>query len=405
MDENMNHEIFLNKRTDKIYVSKSIPVTALVPSDLDVMNEVDRNFRIISQVIDVKEDHQFVKRGKELQLRITSGGRQEILAKFYEDTRGVFSLQIQKWTTISGMPHNTYFSFVGDEISKLYKFVKGIAHTHLNDSASKKIDEVVYHNATENRDNAINAVLQHPEIINEVLKNDVTKSDIIALGYRKAQIKIFKRLLEDDQYFQEYKSQYNCRGDEAVWQSFFEKNTWVLGYGLSYIFNTPLDGKKLEQVVSGFDAFSSGKRVDAFLKTRGVINSLCFTEIKTHNTPLLKKSKDPYRSECWAASDELSGGIAQIQKTVQKSIRNIETKTEIKDSQGFLTREQVFLYKPKSYLLIGSLKQFKNEVGVNEDQFSSFELFRQSVSSPEIITFDELYERAKYIIASTDLEE
>lgn len=118
---------------------------------------------------------------------------------------------------------------------------------------------------------------------------------------------------------------------------------------------------------------------------------------------VLKKVKDAYRSECWATSDELSGGIAQVLKTVQKSIRNIETKTEVKDSQGFLTKEQVFLYKPKSYLLIGNLNEFKNEAGVNEDQFSSFELFRQSISNPEIITFDELYERAKYIMDSSDL--
>ena len=36
--------------------------------------------------------------------------------------------------------------------------------------------------------------------------------------------------------------------------------------------------------------------------------------------------------------------------------------------------------------------------GVNDDKFSSFELFRDSIRFPEIITFDELYERAKHIV-------
>ena len=38
------------------------------------------------------------------------------------------------------------------------------------------------------------------------------------------------------------------------------------------------------------------------------------------------------------------------------------------------------------------------ENGINEDKFSSFELFRRNMVNPEIITFDELYERTKNII-------
>ena len=136
------------------------------------------------------------------------------------------------------------------------------------------------------------------------------------------------------------------------------------------------------------------------MKTRGLINSFCFGEIKIHDTPLLKQVKDSYRGECWAISDELAGAIAQTQKTVQKAIKDLATKIEVKDHNGNLTGEQVFLYQPKSFVVLGSLSEFKNEYGINEDKFSSFELYRQNLFNPEIITFDELYERAKYIIAS-----
>ena len=69
--------------------------------------------------------------------------------------------------------------------------------------------------------------------------------------------------------------------DEALWQKFFEKNSWIFGYGLSYIYLSGLDDKRLEQVVSGHMVFKRGKRADALLRTRGVISSLCFVEIKT----------------------------------------------------------------------------------------------------------------------------
>ena len=42
--------------------------------------------------------------------------------------------------------------------------------------------------------------------------------------------------------------------------------------------------------------------------------------------------------------------------------------------------------------------------GNNEEKYSSFELFRRNIQNPEIITFDELYERATYIVTSAQQE-
>lgn len=52
---------------------------------------------------------------------------------------------------------------------------------------------------------------------------------------------------------------------------------------------------------------------------------------------------------------------------------------------------------PKSYLIIGSLNELKN----HPEKISSFELYRKSITSPEIITYDELFERARFIIEHT----
>ena len=53
----------------------------------------------------------------------------------------------------------------------------------------------------------------------------------------------------------------------------------------------------------------------------------------------------------------------------------------------------------RSFLIIGSLSQFVGEHGISEEQYRSFELLRRNMNNPEVITFDELYERARFIVA------
>lgn len=402
------YEIFVNKRTDKIYVSKSFDATQIKPSVEEGIVKEIRPVRYISRVVE-SEQSEFIREGKEIVLRTTPRARQEIVAKVFEDTRGINTLQIQKFSNDTGNPHHTYFTFVGDEIGKLYHFIRNIALLPIEGKAKQQFEDKYLDKIILSKPDLLKFIYDQPEIIpgliEELQKNNISQSDLKGFGHRKEQLEVFRNMLYTENYFENQKAEQKADKDEKVWQNFFEANTWILGYGLNYIFNSELDGQKLEQVVKGYDFNSSGKRVDLLMKTRGLINSLCFGEIKTHKTPLLKQVTDAYRRECWAADEELAGGVAQIQKTVQKSIKNIETKTEIKDKHGDLTSEQLYLYQPKSFLLIGSLNQFIKDNGINEDKFSSFELFRKNMFNPEIITFDELYERAKHIIKNPLTEE
>lgn len=230
-----------------------------------------------------------------------------------------------------------------------------------------------------------------------LISGEVKSSEIQELFHRKNQLNEFERLLNDESYFDSTKD--NLAGAEAVWQKYFEFNPWIFGFGLNYIFNSPLEGKKLEQTVAGFSITGNGKRTDALLKTTGLIQTLCFVEIKTHLKKILKVTSAPYRSESWAISEELAGGIAQIQRTIQESLHNINTSLPTYNENGFRTSKQIYLYRPKSFLIIGSLNEFMNEKGeIHEEKFSSFELFRRSLSDIEIITFDELYARADAIV-------
>lgn len=398
-----DYDYFSNKRADRVYLSKSLDSVSFRKDADGEIEEFTRPFRIISKVIDCEETHKFIKDGNQVSLRITPGGRQEIVAKFYEDTRGVFNLQIQKYTTETGAPHNTYFSFSGKEISTFYNFIRNIPLIPIKTRAKTKLDDKFVEEIVLSREQALKLINDQPDLIKEIVENQITCEDVANLGYRRTQLEIFEKLLNDSNFFNNFKLNLGQnKRDEDVWQQFFENNPWIFGYGLNYFFNTPLEGKKLEQVVRGNYIAGAGKRVDAFLKTQGIVSSLSFGEIKTHKTNLIDPVKVPYRKECWKVSEELTGGIAQIQKTVQISLQNIRTKTQIKDASGELTGEELFLYHPKSFLVIGSLSQFIGKHGINEEKYSSFELFRRNIQNPEIITFDELYERAKYIVTSAE---
>ena len=41
-------------------------------------------------------------------------------------TRGITTLTIQKYTTETGAPHQSYFTFTGQEIEILYNFIRNV---------------------------------------------------------------------------------------------------------------------------------------------------------------------------------------------------------------------------------------------------------------------------------------
>lgn len=237
----------------------------------------------------------------------------------------------------------------------------------------------------------INILKQENQEFQKALKmllgEELKKEELFEMSHRVKQLNIFEKMLTSNDIEEKI--------SEQKWQNFFEMNQWIFGLGLNYIFNAALDGEKLEKTVVGTSISGSGKRADALLRTTGIIQSLSFGEIKTHKTKILKSISNAYRADSWAISDELAGGIAQIQRTVQISLMNISERLIIFDEEGYQKQNSIYLYKPKAFLIIGSLDEFKNEKGfINESKFSSFELFRRSISDIEIITFDELYSRA-----------
>ena len=239
-------------------------------------------------------------------------------------------------------------------------------------------------------------------IIEELLRDNILSTkDIVNTGYRKAQLGIFERLLKEDGFVEAYKAEHDIRhpGAEAAWQYYFERNSWVFGYGLNYIWCTNLPDHQLEQVVSGFDFNAPGKRVDALLRSTAYLSQFVLVEIKTPTARLVGKSARP---GVWSASSDVVDGIAQIQKTVSDFKQKYFEKAALVDDKGDPLGVDVFNFSPKSYLLIGDLREFASEHGVNHHKYSSFQFFRGSMRDPEIITFDELHARGKAIVEHAD---
>ena len=379
--------IHFNKRSDKTYVSPRIDAHG-------------RHIRIASKVIDSAAHHHYAIERGELVIRVTPGGRQEIVAKFNEDDRGIFVLTLQRWNRDTDAPYGrTSFSFVGAEIDRIVEFILDIKKIHFPDDGKINITDEELRRILLSNEQARRLVADNEELIISIARNEITTSDVVALGYRRKQLERYERLLSDEAFFEAERSRLDTT-PEGVWQSFFEANRWIFGYGLSYVFLSGLDDRKLEQAVRGSSIKAPGKRADALMKTQALISSLCFVEIKRHTTDLLQLAQ--YRPGVWQPSPELTGGIAQTHETVHAAVQNLTSRVAVSDQDGNPTGEDFFNIEPRSFLVVGSLKQFLTEHGTNELKYRSFELFRRNMRQPEVITFDELFYRAKFIVEHND---
>lgn len=177
---------------------------------------------------------------------------------------------------------------------------------------------------------------------------------------------------------------------EANWQSFLDANQWIFGYGLRYQILRPVTG---QPQYGGANVFGrGGQRGDNLMATDGKIRFTVLVEIKKPQTPLLRSSE--YREKVWWLHGELQGAVSQVQVNCQTWERGAEAPDNLRslESQGIFTRE------PKGILVIGHTNQLSGPPDVANIKRSTFESFRRNLHNPEVITFDELLARARFIV-------
>lgn len=385
-------EVFARgRRTDKVYFSREFST----PPAVDEGAVVDSGpKRYAYRVLENGQEVALADIRQERIIHVTPSGRQEIKALFFVDNREIQSLTLQRFTVKDGKPHQQHFTFAGDEIGKLLDLAHEIADTRFDGDERVRLDAADLRRFSVTSDAVAEVARQNLPAVAEIVEQEALERDVVAIAYRRSALKRFKRMLEDPSFFNSEAKRLAVSAERA-WQQFFEDNTWIFGYGLFYVFTSALPDHKLEQVVAGSSIASHGKRSDALLMTHGRIGSLCFGEIKTHRAPLIES--DSYRPGAWAPSRDVVRAVAQVQRTVELAEKTIRGKLEPRDASGNAVGDALYVIRPRSILVIGSLNEFIHDERVNEPKLSSFELYRRQLAAPDIITFDELYERARFI--------
>lgn len=344
---------------------------------------------------DDRSEYAFVR--NEVVLRVTRTGRQQVKILFQTTNRRIHEVIIQRFRAADGRPiGGSILTLQGDEIQQIVDFIRLIQSGRLGGDNRIRIEADEVDDFVLSDDAAARFVKENIDLVTQVVENDLTTKEIVSLGYRKQQLEKFRSFLYDGGAFEAEMKSTNVKKPELLWQQFFENNQWILGYGLNFVFSSGLSDRKLEQVTSGFSVAGPGKRVDALLRTHGFVSALCFVELKTHLTDLTRKAD--YRAGVWPVSNEVAGGIAQVQRTVRDAVEVIRRRLETLGADGAPSGEVSYLYKPRSVLIAGNLREFQAEGGLNEARYGCFETFRRSLTDPEILTFDELYERARFIV-------
>lgn len=239
----------------------------------------------------------------------------------------------------------------------------------------------------------------------------ITSEDIVNTGYRKAQLKIFEKLLKDKEYINSYKkeekeaskliTEFETKAnktidektkDEIAWQHFFNKNPWIFGYGLDYRFQNIL---QKEFSASDTDASGKGQVNTDFLI--GDNNFTTFVEIKKPNTEIFDDKLN--RSGSWKLSKDLTYAVSQILEQKTRGQIKIETSRNLANSEGnYITQHS---YDSKCVLIFGDLEKEIEECNLSDSEKDvmkkTFELYRRNSKNIDIITYDELYQRAYYI--------
>lgn len=390
------YDYFKMRKLDKIYVSKSFPFKSF-------FGNINKKKRFVKKVFEKSEDNEFVKVKGEIVLRSSPSERDQVSVVVIGDNDdNAISVTLQKFRNNpkSGFKpvENSSFTFQKGEFLALLKFLSDLKFIDFSDESRFKIDdkdnlkekislliqptgneEVVVIKNDAQLINALSGLkgLERETLLSSLRNKVISHEDLNILSGRKEGLDIFKReLFKNDQDW-----------DEKKWQSFFQLNPWIFGYGLDYRF---LEIIQKEASVSSADLDGKQTVIADFLMTDSRFTVL--VELKRPDTSLFEV--DSNRSRSWKLSKDITNSISQI--LTQKAEWEMKSQSEQFDSAGKLIMERTI--DPKTILIIGNTSQFKGTDRNSIIKAKTFELYRRNSKNIEIVTFDELYERASFIV-------
>jgi hypothetical protein len=385
MNDQSEYEFFKLRKAAKTYISKIFTFNK---------SNTER-LRSVKMVVEGSDRMHLGEIDGVLCLRLTGDIRKtQVSALVTQDDNGIKRLTLQTFKDTGGdwvrSLEKEEFTFRTDEFTRLLSFLSQIKFIDLSNEENFHVEDI----STKAGPKAIidasdrgivNKIRNMPEDqrsgLLDALQASLSHEEINILLGRKQGLKEY----EDHMQLLDW--------NEAQWQDFFERQQWVFGYGLDYRMMRQFER---EMTVGGGGTDNRNKPVIDFLMS--FTDYTVLVEIKTPNTPIFSASRRG-RAGTWEFSREFKSAVSQIIEQKAEWLLFAQSGEHYNKAGDALTART---RNAKSILVIGSRNEFLQSGNQRDATImrDTFELFRRETRSIDIVTFDELLERARFITRS-----
>lgn len=281
------------------------------------------------------------------------------------------------------------FTFRDDEFDRLLSFLNQIRFVDLSNEENFQIEDISEGTGPktiiDSSDRGIVETVKNMEIgqraaVLEALRGSLSKEEVNVLLGRREGLKEFTNHMDAGDWV------------EQAWQDFFEREQWIFGYGLDYRIMRHF-GREMV-VGSGGGTDNRNKPIVDFLGT--FTDYTVLVEIKRPDTKIFKESKSG-RAGTWEFSAEFVSAVSQILQQKSEWLAFARRGDHWnKEGQKLTAKTR----NAKSVLVVGSFREFSDNERDGQIMRDTFELFRRENRTIDILTFDELLERASFIARS-----
>lgn len=376
---------FKLRRAGKTYISKVFKFN-------EQSNERVRHVRI---VLEGSDSLHFGEIEGAICLRLTGEKRKtQITALVTQDDQRVRRVSLQRFQSRKNDWIQAYekeeFTFRSDEFAQLLAFLRKIDFVDFSNEENFQIEDISLQAGPKTIIDATDRdIIERMRRLDEGQRNAVLEAFRSSLTTEEVNVLLGRR-----QGLDEFRKQLRS-GDweEADWQDFFEREQWVFGYGLDYRIMRQFGREMVVGTGGGTD--NRERPIVDFLGTFKEYTVL--VEIKRPDTKVFKHTKGG-RAGTWEFSGDFTSAVSQIiqQKAEWLSFARSHNHWN-KDGKRLVARTQ----NAKSILIIGSHSEFSGNERNTQIMRDTFELFRRENRTIDILTFDELLERAEFITRSS----
>ena len=386
MSDESEFEYFKLRKASKTYISKLFTYDA---------NDTERK-RQVRMVLEEGDQLRLGEIEGALCLRLTGTKRKtQVTAIVTQDEKAIRRITLQTFKSRAGdwieAIDKDEFTFRAEEFERLLRFLRQIEFIDFSNESNFQIEDIstragpkaIIDASDRSIVDRVKAMsdTQRSTLLNS-LQPSLTNEEINLLLGRKKGLDEFECHIIDNAW------------DEKAWQDFFDRNQWVFGYGLDYRVMKTFDR---EMTIGAGGTDNQNKPVIDFLMTFKDYTVL--VEIKTPTTDIFKARRGG-RAGTWDFSPNFVSAISQIveQKAEWLSFAQTGDHFNKLGNEKLAARTR----NAKSILVIGSTEEFSRSGNARDASIMSdtFELFRREHQSIDILTFDELLERARFITRS-----